>query len=426
MITLKPVVLSHHKRPDGTYNVKIRVTFKRVSKYLPTTVVVSRSDLTKGSLKIKNAQINDKLNSLVKEMNSVISGLNPFTLDRMDCSDVVRYIQRSMASGGDNFRLDFIAYGMSKVEKMKRGTGLNYKVALNALSRYVGPRVLDISEINVRFLKGLEEFLVREPKQHRMPGAEESTDARGNKSKTSAVHSYMSCYKSLFNQAKSEFNDEDEGIIMIPRSPFSRYSIPKQRTSGRRNRSVGFIQKIISYDGPASRSERFTLDVYIISFALMGMNVADLFSCAPAKDGVIIYNRQKTRDRRDDMSEHHVRIEPCVARLMERYRDPEGRFMFDFHRRYSNANSMTGTLNHYLAQWAERTGEDKFTMYSARHSWATIARSSRCGVDKYTVNECLCHTDPSMKLADVYIEKDWSILWEANRKVLSLFEWPQY
>ena len=57
MITIKPVVLSHHKRPDGSYNVKIRVTFKRESRYISTTVVVSGSDLARGSLKIKNAAV---------------------------------------------------------------------------------------------------------------------------------------------------------------------------------------------------------------------------------------------------------------------------------------------------------------------------------------------------------------------------------
>ena len=426
MITIKPVVLSHHKRPDGSYNVKIRVTFKRESRYISTTVVVSGSDLARGSLKIKNAAVNDKLDSLIREIRSVVSDIKPVVLDTMDCSYVLSYICKRMKTDGEEFRLDFIAYGLEKASKMSPGTGLNYRVALNALSRYVGSDSLDISAITSRFLYGLEEFLMNEPRQYRTKRMQTAASTKTVRRKQTAVHNYMTLYKALFSLARKEFNDEDEGIIRIPRSPFSKYVIPKCIPARRRNRSIEFIQKVISYDGPLSSAERVALDVYIISFSLMGMNLADLYSCAPPKDGVVVYNRKKTRNRRVDAAEHHVRIEPCVARLIDRYRDPEGQFMFSFHKRYSNSNTMTGSLTKRLAQWAERVGEDKFTMYSARHSWATIARSSKCGVDKYTVNECLCHTDPAMKLADVYIEKDWSVLWEANRKVLSLFDWPEY
>lgn len=27
------------------------------------------------------------------------------------------------------------------------------------------------------------------------------------------------------------------------------------------------------------------------------------------------------------------------------------------------------------------------------------------------------------KMADIYIEKDWTVLWDANKTVLSLFDW---
>ena len=45
MITLHPVVLAHQKRKDGTWNVKIRVTFKGRHRYLPTTLSVTSDQL---------------------------------------------------------------------------------------------------------------------------------------------------------------------------------------------------------------------------------------------------------------------------------------------------------------------------------------------------------------------------------------------
>jgi len=28
-----------------------------------------------------------------------------------------------------------------------------------------------------------------------------------------------------------------------------------------------------------------------------------------------------------------------------------------------------------------------------------------------------------MKVTDIYIDRDWTVIWEANRKVLELFDW---
>jgi hypothetical protein len=41
-------------------------------------------------------------------------------------------------------------------------------------------------------------------------------------------------------------------------------------------------------------------------------------------------------------------------------------------------------------------------------------------VDKYTVHMALNHADPQMKVTDIYIKKDFSLVDEANKKVLDL------
>ena len=61
------------------------------------------------------------------------------------------------------------------------------------------------------------------------------------------------------------------------------------------------MQRIISAD--ATGSDRVALDTFILSFAMMGMNLCDLYASAPPKDGVLRYNRSKTRNRRADHAE---------------------------------------------------------------------------------------------------------------------------
>jgi hypothetical protein len=53
MITIKAEVLKGKQKSDGTYNVKIRMTYKREVKRLPTSIYVRKEDLTK-TFKIKN------------------------------------------------------------------------------------------------------------------------------------------------------------------------------------------------------------------------------------------------------------------------------------------------------------------------------------------------------------------------------------
>jgi len=60
---------------------------------------------------------------------------------------------------------------------------------------------------------------------------------------------------------------------------------------------------------------------------------------------------------------------------------------------------------------------DDLEFYAGRHSWATLA-VNKVGIDKYTVHAALNHIDEAMKVTDIYIERDFRIENEANRKVI--------
>lgn len=58
-----------------------------------------------------------------------------------------------------------------------------------------------------------------------------------------------------------------------------------------------------------------------------------------------------------------------------------------------------------------------FIFYISRHSWATIALN-KVGIDKYIVHAALNHIDDSMKVTDIYIERDFVNENKANAKVI--------
>jgi integrase len=100
--------------------------------------------------------------------------------------------------------------------------------------------------------------------------------------------------------------------------------------------------------------------------------------------------------------------------------------VFLFRKKHVNSENLNDAINKGLRVLKNKIGivtdGGKFTSYSARRSWATIGNNV-AKIDKYTIHEALNHTDKTMAVTDLYIDKDFSHIWEANRKVLELFDW---
>ncbi len=421
-ITYKAVVMPAQKRKDGSYNIKIRVTFKRVSRYLSTNLTATAKDITaNGELK-GSALI--AANKLIAQFYQYASDLNFFTLQEMSIDDVIRYIRRKATNGGA-FRLDFFEFAYEFIATKNPGTAATYTTAINAFRRFLQVEAIDINEITYQMLHDFGEYIDGEPKQIRV--SKYPTVASKVRPYTKKKGLARVCYtrkiKSIYWAAKLKYNDEDNGIANIPRDPFQRLELKCSPSISHSAKSPEWIQRIISYDGPCTGSQRLALDIYIISFALMGMNAVDLLEASAPKKGIVTYYRAKTRDRRPDHAEHRIKIDPRIKPLLDKYKDPEGKRLTNLYLYYRNNLALDYSLRSLLRSWALANDEIPFTLYSARHSWATIARSSRVGADRALVNECLAHIDPDFKIADVYIEKDWSNIWEANTRVLDLFDW---
>lgn len=60
---------------------------------------------------------------------------------------------------------------------------------------------------------------------------------------------------------------------------------------------------------------------------------------------------------------------------------------------------------------------ENLQLYSARHSMATIAAND-AGIDRWTVNLMLNHTDQSMRVTELYIKRDFTPINEANDRLM--------
>ena len=419
LITYKPIIVPSNKRDDGTYLVYIRITFRRKSRRWQTNMSCSPTDLTR-SLRIKNATILDKAGELIRRMKKATDDLTFVDLEDKDVDWVVNRIKFIMQ--GEKFSLDFFEWGDKYILTKSLSTRKAYERALNTLERFLGERVLDINDITKMMLLDFMEFVDNEPKMHYDRKSE--TFVPTEKTKVAKASSSLLIMKlqHIFNAAKDRYNDEDSDQIRIPKSPFD--TIKKVFPSGGKGQKAldrKVLQKMLMAQ-TEDPSVRVALDAFILSFGLMGANLADLYAATPFQGNEWIYNRAKTTERRDDKAEMRVTIPPQVEPYLRRLQEGgNGQWWLpELHRLGEKKHTCNEKINDYLRRWQKTEDIEDFTFYAARHSWATIARS--LGIDLAAVNDCLCHKD-GLEMGRRYAPLTWEQKNEINKKVIESFDW---
>lgn len=416
MITFKAIIIPGNRRKDGTYPVNIRVTFKGKTRRLATTLVCTQADLTR-TLKIKNATILNKSDALIARMRDAVKDISPFDLDGQDVDWVVRHIKDSLTQ--EDFHLDFFEWSDKFILTKEETTRRAYSCALNTLERFLGVRSVDINTISRTMLIEFMEMVDNEPKMHYDRKTGQLVKSKSAKIARGASTRHLAKLEHLFNAAKEKYNDEDSGRILIPRSPFSK--IPKfyPISQGQENLGQELMQRIISSQAD-NEVMRTALDLFIVSFGLMGVNMADLYYAKPV-EVEWVYNRKKTEKRRADRARMKVTLPGQLKPYLERLKGEGGWWLNRLHDFASTKDFATARVNRCLKRWSEDNGVDCFTMGAARHTWASLARNV-CKIDKSTVDDCLCHVG-SFRITDIYAEKAWDLMQEANQRVLDLFTW---
>ena len=405
MATFKAVVRRQCQRQDGSNVISIRVTHNRSSVFIKTNYYATKNDLSKDGTRIKSRQLREATDVVITRFRRICEELG----SRVASMSVRELASRLTQPQEASWSLDFIAYTRSYADKIeaqgKLSTASIYRTAINNLCMFLGRDHCDIGEITSSMLNRWIEWIPLQP----------SVKKRGGR----AQSLYLTQVKAMYNRARKEFNDEDLGIVRIQGDPFKRVDCPKPPTPEKRAITIEQLCRIIDLpyeDTPLPNSRRnLAKDMFILSFCLVGMNAADLYSCLPIDNGRITYNRTKTESRRSDHALISVKVEPEAAMIISKYADPKR--LLRLYKMYSCTNNLNAALNKGLKQIGEEIGVPGLQFYAARHTWATIA-ANEAGIDKWTVHECLNHSDPTMRVTDYYIKRDWSHIDRANRRVL--------
>lgn len=401
---------------DGTYNVKVRFIKDKKVKRVSTDLFATDSDLT-SDLKLKEESIvKQEADRLVLHYRTMVNSLH---FDSENC-DVSEIVNRLLCKEEAEKPIDFIAFSKKWISETTIKGKDNYTTALNSFIRFLGKEELEIKKITVDLLEQYRDYIINVRNERVKALQAEGKRVPSNR----CLSLYLMSLRHLYGEAQRFYNKPDKGLMRIPHSPFEYFKIPKQEATRKRAVTPQQIKAIWSL--PYQNIHKgvkhtcrpdLAKDCFILSFCLMGINSADLYNATLLRDNRLVYCRTKTKERRLDKAKMEVVVPDMVLPIIEKYRDTTGQRLFRFYKDYRDHKAFNKAINKGLKGIGDQLNIDDLEFYAARHSWATIALN-KCGIDKYTVHAALNHVDESMRVTDIYIERDFVNENKANAKVI--------
>ena len=262
-------------------------------------------------------------------------------------------------------------------------------------------RTITFEEINREWLEGLDRFLMQY-----------------NPSKNGrAIH---------LRNIRAVFNDAIDNSITA-NYPFRKFKIRHEETA-KRSLTVEQLRELFAY--PVEPYQKRYLDMFKLSFFLIGINVTDLCLLYEiSNDGYLVYKRAKTKKL------YSIKVEPEAMEIIDRYRGTgqllnllDGiksprTFTMKFDRGLKEIGPVTyepnpewkrGSKKHRLRK-VHHSAFPGLSSYWARHTWATIA--SELDIPDATISAALGHSTTN-KTTAIYIDFNREKIDRANRKVI--------
>ena len=416
MLTIKAEVLKDKKRTDGTYNVKVRFIKGKKIKRISTDLFATEADLTADFRLKEDSVIKQEADRLVLHYRTVFTSLH-LDSENYDVNEIVSLLQNKDEAEKP---IDFIAFCKKWISEATIKGKDNYTTALNSFISFLGKDELNIKEITVDLLEKYRDYII----EVRARKVKQMVEAGKRIPSNRCLSLYLMSLRHLFSEAQRFYNKPDKGLMRIPHTPFEYFKIPKQEATRKRALQPQQIKAIwnLPYQNIHKGIKHtcrpdLAKDCFIMSFCLMGINSVDLYNATELIGNKLIYYRTKTKDRRLDKAKMEVIVPDMILPIIEKYRDHTGQRLFNFYQYYRDAKAFNKAINKGLKEIGTQLQIEDLEYYAARHSWATIALN-KCKIDKYTVHAALNHVDESMRVTDIYIERDFVNENKANTKVL--------
>lgn len=331
----------HRLRKDGTYPVVLRV---RRGRYRDFPVVLGNMAVTLtpeqwekvhgirpqkpwADLKRQLLAVEERAHDLIKSMPVFTFGdFADLWEDRSDRENVFDWMEKHID------------------KQTNAGTIRTYTAALDALRAFHPRGRLTFAELDARFLDRWRAHL-----------GDESTAA-----------TYFAPLRAAVNLAIRA------GAVHERFSPFTGYDMPRIASRAQEYFTLEQL-RLIADTTPATARQEYARDLFLLSYFLFGMPPVDIrrltWEQVNRQAGTITYRREKTK-RKKGAAQVTIPVHPMAWAIIDRHGTralSPGALVFP---------DYPANTNYYLRAFLKICGLPEYSMYAARHSFATQAMNS--------------------------------------------------
>ena len=220
---------------------------------------------------------------------------------------------------------------------------------------------------------------------------------------------YMRILRAVYNRAV-------EKDLTTNRNPFKHVYTGIDKTI-KRAISLKAIKQIKNLDLSLQPSLDFARDMFLFSFYTRGMSFIDMayLKKKDLSNGILSYRRRKTGQQL------FIRWEKCMQEIVDKYDNPQSEFLLPIIKRADKDNrlqyqsALRFVNNHLKSVVALLNIGITISMYTARHSWASIAKSKNIPIS--VISEGMGH-DSEMTTQIYLASLDNAVVDRANAQIL--------
>ena len=397
MATLKLTIFKAKVLKDGRHKIRIAVCHHQETSYIVTRFIIDNLSQFKSGQVVKRpdaSTINMKLRNMLNEYQERMDAIK--NIEMYSCAQL-----KSLLVGQGNVITapTFQAVANEYIEQLTKSGRGNYAKLLERNCRYFtefskGDFLL--ADINPMIVENYSNFL------RHTKGIGETT-----------IGMMMSRTRTIINRGVKQ------QLVKYDINPFAYYKI-KTAPVREVDLSIENIIKIKNYC-PDSKKLKVARDLFMLSFYLCGINLADLLQVDFRNVNHVEYVRKKAVNLKQSDQRIVIPIPHAATPIIYRWMNKNtGKLDFGYKFTYSNFyRYLTRSLNNVAA---ELNIKEKVVYYSARKSFAQFA--SELGIPDGVIDYCLGHSDKSRGVIRYYTkvrEKQAEI---AINRVIDYIEHP--
>ena len=343
---------------------------------------------TNGSRLHHLQSIEERIDWDIKRLQNIIKQLENKRV-KYTADDIISTFQKQ---ANEQSLFNFMQGVIAQLQQMgKQRTSETYRCTLKSFMQFRENKDILLADIDSDLILMYEAYL------------------RGRGLTKNSTSFYMRILRAVYNRAV-------EKDLITNRNPFKHVYTGIDKTI-KRAIPLKAIKQIKNLDLSLQPSLDFARDMFLFSFYTRGMSFIDMayLKKKDLSNGILSYRRRKTGQQL------FIRWERCMQEIVDKYDNQQSEFLLPIIKRADKDNrlqyqsALRFVNNHLKSVVALLNIGITISMYTARHSWASIAKSKNIPIS--VISEGMGH-DSEMTTQIYLASLDNAVVDRANAQIL--------